>query len=130
MIMIEMILTLFRRLGIAIRCLTDELIKAALKTVRDREEPISRRVVVLLFLSFLLYQVLMQTGLGLVGQVINVVGWVMAGLSALGIMVPLVVTLPLAGLLFLFLLFMSVRGYRPALQRLNTLEQEVESGHW
>lgn len=130
MIMIEMILTLFRRLGIAIRCLTDELIKAALKTVRDREEPISRRVGVLLFLSFLLYQVLMQTGLGLVGQVINVVGWVMAGLSALGIMVPLVVTLPLAGLLFLFLLFMSVRGYRPALQRLNTLEQEVESGHW
>ena len=130
MIMVEMILTLLRRLGIAIRCLTDELIKAALKTVRDREEPISRRVGVLLFLSFLLYQVLMQTGLGLVGQVINVVGWVMAGLSALGIMVPLVVTLPLAGLLFLFLLFMSVRGYRPALQRLNTLEQEVESGHW
>lgn len=130
MIMIEMILTLLRRLGVAIRCLTDELIKAALRTVRDREEPLSRRVVVLLFLSFLLYQVLMQTGLGLVGQVINVVGWVMAGLTTLGVTVPLVVTLPLAALLFVLLLVMSVRGYRPALERLDRLDQEVERGIW
>lgn len=116
------LLALFRRFGLAICCLTDDLIRDALRTVRNRKEPITRRLVVLFFLSFLLWQVLMQTGLGLVGQVINVVGWVMAGLSALGIVVPLVVTLPLAGLLFLFLLVMSVRGYRPALQRLNTLE--------
>lgn len=124
------LLALFRRFGLAICCLTDDLIRDALRTVRNRKEPITRRLVVLFFLSFLLWQVLMQTGLGLVGQVINVVGWVMAGLSALGIVVPLVVTLPLAGLLFLFLLVMSVRGYRPALQRLNTLEQEVERGIW
>lgn len=108
------------------RSATDRALFLALLTSRDRKLPLPLRLLAFVIMTALLWQVVMQSGLGVWNWADDGVRLVLLGLTALHLQVPLSGSLVLASVLILGMCVTGVRAARVANERLLMVLDDVE----
>ncbi|MDO4246377.1 MAG: hypothetical protein Q4C89_10170 [Deinococcus sp.] len=108
------------------RSATDRALFLALLTSRDRRHPPVIRLLAFVIMTALLWQVVMQSGLGLWNWADDGVRLLLVMLSALHLTLPVSGTLTLLALLLLGMCVTGVRAARVANERLLLVLDDVE----
>lgn len=108
------------------RSATDRALFLALLTSRDRKLPLPLRLLAFVIMTALLWQVVMQSGLGVWNWADDGVRLSLALLTALHLQVPLSGSLVLASVLILGMCVTGVRAARVANERLLMVLDDVE----
>lgn len=112
-----------RSLQAIIRNVTDRLIRLALDLTHERH-PLGVRVLGLVLLTALLWQVVMQSGLGVWMHADDLIRLALKGLGMLGIHFQFPTLLTLASLTILAMMVCGVVAGRKAVMRLEALREE------
>ncbi|GGI85797.1 hypothetical protein [Deinococcus wulumuqiensis] len=108
------------------RSATDRALFLALLTSRDRKLPLPLRLLAFVIMTALLWQVVMQSGLGVWNWADDGVRLLLVVLSALHLSLPVSGTLTLLALLLLGMCVTGVRAARVANERLLLVLDDVE----
>ena len=108
------------------RSATDRLLFLALLTSRDRKHPPVIRLLAFVIMTALLWQVVMQSGMGVWNWADDGVRLVLVMLTALHFSLPVSGTLTLLALLILGMCVTGVRAARVANERLLLVLDDVE----
>lgn len=108
------------------RSATDRLLFLALLTSRDRKHPPVIRLLAFVIMTALLWQVVMQSGMGVWNWADDGVRLVLVMLTALHFSLPVSGTLTLLALLLLGMCVTGVRAARVANERLLMVLDDVE----
>lgn len=108
------------------RSATDRALFLALLTSRDRKLPLPLRLLAFVIMTALLWQVVMQSGLGVWNWADDGVRLLLVVLSALHLQVPLSGSLVLASVLILGMVITGIRAGRVANERLLLVLDDVE----